>query len=200
MFLHIFLAGSLQSHHVIKDAYGATWLKLFYHNSVGSIYFANRNEALYTIGTSKYSILSTLNTSFIVNGAYEFLLEYPNVPGYNRWRQNLRPMDNPDVTGSVASGYSPIHIDWNEMYWGGLVLSSQSSTLLDGSCHTSHFWYSIGETSKTYSPGYPGPYPNIVTQCYLWVRIDGSQIRYPIITKSKNSFIPIIVLLSQFIL
>jgi len=185
MFLLATFVGSLESHHVIKYAYDAAWLKIFYHNSAGSVYFSSRSEALYTIGTKKYSILNKLNASFKVDGVYEFLLEYPEKTGYNRWRQAKLPMNNPEVTGKTAEGYTPIHIDWDGMYWGGLVLSSNTNTLLDGSSGTTHFWYSIGETSNSYKPNFPGP-ATVVNQCYLWIRVDGSNFDYPRITKSRT--------------
>ena len=160
----------------IKRSYDATWLKIFYHNSSNQCFFANQNEALKCDTFQKFSILGDINENFLINGKYEFLLEYPEVIGYNRWVQNVNPIFQSD---SSIPGYFGIQISWNTNYWGGLTKSSRSTwTLLDGSVGHSDWFYAIG-SYVAYGPSqFPGP-NRAVSLCYLWIRVDDTKYKIP---------------------
>ena len=149
------------------------WLKIFYHNSSNGIYFNNLNETLNCNTEFKYSILYKINSSFKINGKFEFLLEYPELfPNYNHWTQVKNPLETFEIIdGNNDLGYEPIHIDWDAQYWGGLITSSRTSnTLLDGSVGNIKWHYSIGAINKDYYPKFPGP-GIYIHEVILWIRI-----------------------------
>jgi len=156
--------------------YGSRWKLVFYQNTNGGVFFSQINDGLFCDNARSYSILSNLDESYKFNGKYEFLLEYPAVTGYNRWRQSLNPINDIETNDKTAIGYEAVHIDWTAKFWGGLVRSSSSYSLLDGSAGTSHWWYAIGVITNGYSPNFPGPAieglsdGTPVQEVYLWVR------------------------------
>ena len=156
----------------LKKEFGVNWVKVFYHYSGSGDYFINLNETLNCSSTNKYSILSFIDNKFKINNKFEFLLEYPELNGYNRWRQSLHPLENPDISGFV-NGYEEISIKWNGG-WVGLVKSYHTSyTLLDGWGGVDGWWYSIGSLVKHVTPNtIPGPYKFEINNCSLWLRID----------------------------
>jgi hypothetical protein len=82
-------------------------------------------------------------------------------------------MNEPETNGDGkrnATGYSPVHIDWNVNYWGGLVSSSTNNAVLDGDTYHNNWNYAIGDISGYYSPKTPGPFVN-VGFVQLWVRV-----------------------------
>jgi len=164
---------------VTKEQYNATWMKVFYHYSGSGSRFSGYSEALNCDSTDKFSILGRLNQTFQNGGKYEFLIQYPQVSGYNRWRQSLLPYDDIEKTGNQAQGYEPVSISWNGQFWGGLVRSTQTSwTIIDGSAGHTNWWYSVGTMDVQIWPNqFPGPALTdeqwILVNCVeLWIRID----------------------------
>ena len=155
---------------------------VFYHNATGGHLFSNESEAIHTDSFQKYSVLDKINTDFLINGKYEFLLEYPGINGYNRWRQSLNPLHDIEQNGCQAKGYEPIQVQWTVKSFGGLVRSSQvANNLIDGSAGVlDHWWYSIGNyvgNSWSYANCPPnggcfgGPGEKAYIQ-HLWIRIN----------------------------
>jgi len=173
----------------IKYAHGCVWLKIFYHDSTGGVFFTSYTEGESTNQPQKFSILKTIDDRFKYNNKFEFLLEYPEVSGYNRWRQSLNPLYDNEVANQKATGYEPISISWTGEYWGGLVRTTLSSAsfpcLIDGSAGNERWWYAIGLISPQFSPNIPGPsYATssnsiLLKKVKLWVRIDNTKIPYP---------------------
>ena len=90
-----------------KQAYDATWVEVFYHNShTGTVLFSEANnwaEVKSTDSVDKYSILGQLE-KFRTNTSseFEFLLDYDELSGkYNRWRQTANP-----TTTTSSPGYT----------------------------------------------------------------------------------------------
>jgi len=141
-----------------KVAYGATWLKVFMHDSSSGQYFLSYSEALNSNGLYKFSILGEIDDKYKNNGKFEFLLEYPQFNKYNRWKQTYNPKDNPEVSGNKATGYEPVSIYYSGQFWGGLVKSSDSRTAFDGSAGHENWFYALGSYSSWGSPNqFPGP-------------------------------------------
>ena len=153
-----------------KSAYHANWFLIFHHNSNGG-YFSS-NELLMYYSEHKYSALETLE-KYRINGYFEFLLEYPQLDGYNRFIQK----SNPTKTASIE-GYRKKHLSWELHDFGGLALSSDPScTYIDGSPGNGNDWfYSIGLYNKWDYGDIPGPYNKGEGDYYLhevnlWIRI-----------------------------
>ena len=176
-----------------KIAHGCRWLKVFYHDSSTSSFFSSYSEALSSKTQYKYSIIGEIDSKYQFNGKYEFLLEYPGIDGYNRWRQTYNPKDNPETSGQAAIGYEGVNISFPGRFWGGLVRSTNSNTAFEGSAGHANWWFAIGCYNPEVSPNlFPGPALSdtqyiTVTKVFLWVRIDHIE---PIFTY-KNNQIPI---------
>ena len=155
-----------------KYEFNTLWLKIFHHKSFNNKYFKNSEEALKSNTSDLYSILYKINDSFKIGNYYEFLLEYPNHNGYNRWKQIQNPLEIIEKNDELpVLGYTPINITWNGLYWGGLVKSSYGSSLLDGSTNAQNYWwYAIG-SYLPYKGGIPGPANIIVQETILWIKI-----------------------------
>ena len=78
----------------VKFHEGRPFLKIFYQfTNVSSDYFHENDDFEYINEKNKFSIIKYINLQFKYNGCYEFLLEYPSVEGYNRWKQRLFPTE-----------------------------------------------------------------------------------------------------------
>ena len=164
---------SLISYEIISK-YNAKWLKIFYHYSGEGDSFKNKSEALKCNEKNKYSILNEINEIFLINNKFEFLLEYPELIGYNRWLQSSNPIFQQD---SNALGYEGIDISWNVRNWCGLTLSSWTDSLLDGSHYDTWWFYAVGVYNLYSSNRFPGP-DIAINEINLWIRIDGSKFNY----------------------
>ena len=161
---------------------GATWLKIFYHDSSSGKFFSNYSEVLKFSSSCKFSVIGEVDSKYKYKDKYEFLLEYPEFNKYNRWRQTLNPKDNPEVEGQKAKGYEAIDIAYSGMYWGGLVKSSYTQSAFDGSAGHKYWYFAIGCYQSWPSDNkFPGPAIYefnyyVVSKVILWVRIDNTII------------------------
>lgn len=186
----------------IINKYGAQWLEVFYHNNhTGSVLFDSLEEAMHIVGNKdKYSILDCLEQFRGKDNKFEFLLEYPtDIPGkYNRWKQQDNPAEVREDTSLgqyYAKGYEPIHIDWTDQFWGGLLLC-QGSTLINGSIGHLNWHYAIGslivwDKNIDNKPAIPGPnrINPIYNDIHLYVRIDNINNRQQIAKLLKTGII-----------
>lgn len=173
----------------IINKYNARWLQVFHHNTNNNtVWFKNAAEALHCNTTYKFSILDQLEYFRNKDGNFEFLLEYPiELPNkYNRWIQSDNPATTTEVdtsSGSPATGYTAVHIDWNNHLWGGLLKGNFSGKFcfMDGDTNHGNWHYAIGcydntnnmeciEKWRTKMPGPAEEYP--ATEVNLYVRID----------------------------
>lgn len=93
------------------------WKLLYYHDFSTEGKWSNVQEANHSIKSDKYSILDKLDSRYKINGKYEFLLEYPEVSGYNRWTQTSNPHEEKETNSGGtrnAENYSPVSISWND--------------------------------------------------------------------------------------
>lgn len=175
----------------VKKAYGCTWVRVFHHNSSNGLIdnmFADETEVAKVNLPNKQSVLGYLDTITIADPTikYEFLLEYPEVTGYNRWYQSENPWTTTVANGTgdeVAPGYRAIHISWDTNYWGGLTKSTSTATALNGSVGHSNWYFAIGAyqcwpascrdaSDTTTVTGVPGPNVLIKGSIDLWMRIE----------------------------
>ena len=160
------------------------WLKIFYHNVTGGeqFYFQSDEEALWSHTPQKYSILGLISDKFKINEYYEFLLEYPEIKGFNDWKQKIFPKDV-DESKNIESGYTcdsseGCSCSWTGKFWKGLSRSYLSYlTFLDGSYNNENWWYSIGaKQGHANRIAFPGPvYEGYrdgkhVYEVVLWIR------------------------------
>jgi cysteine-rich repeat protein len=91
----------------------------------------------------------------------------------SRYQHLICETSNPVLADRVA-GYRGVRVDANSQIWGGLALSSNTATFIDGSVTHMNWWYSIG-SNQAYGVGLPaadevGVNAGATTQVQLWVR------------------------------
>ncbi len=155
-----------------KEAYDATWAEVFYHYSNGyaNLFSSSDNLASNSVNdVNKLSLLNILDKLKYDDSKYEFLLEYYSFTGYNRWTQTSNPATS-DV--STVTGYNAVNISWTAEGWGGLAISNQSNTFIDGSVNPATNWfYAIGSYNYWNNgiPACSSTDPEKVNS-HLWVR------------------------------
>ena len=149
---------------------GASWLKIYHQDADIGVY-SSIDEARSCNAPGKYSILEEArDIKHHGSNSYEFLLEYPGLKGFNRWRQSNYPLDAKDEN---VIGFVNVSCTWTVQYWQGLGLSSYGSVLLDGSIRHSNWYYTIGmveNCDKDYPHNFPGP-GQAYSKIYLWMRV-----------------------------
>ena len=164
-----------------KIQYGASWIKIFYHHFTKiEDGFSTFDEVLSFNSQDKYSIIGA--AKFFQKpdpNLYEFLLEYPQYDGFNRWKQEKFPTDETNEEGRAAAyGYENVSISWTRPLWGGLTLCyAPYCAALDGSYDPKNqsWFFVIGYmktcTNREYQTSFPGP-GETVNDVYLWMRIN----------------------------
>lgn len=156
-----------------KTAYNADWVQLFYHNSKsGTVLFSSDKKEFLKCNTGdKISNLYLLELFRGKDGKFELLLEYESGgTSYNRWKQTS------NFTTQPIDGYEAIQCSWTNSYWGGLELSTSSSTWVDGSVNHTNWYYAIGAKVNYSTGGMPhwnGVEPGWVK---IWVRCDNPSV------------------------
>ena len=164
-----------------KYKFSAAWQLIFFHNSTTGLFF-DETKIQSIDDDHRYSIMGSINEKYKRNGYFEYLIEYPEVPGYNRWKQQKSIADTEVSDNATDIGFKPIHIDFHnrETPFEGLSKSNTRYTIYDGSpakgASNSGFWFSIGATGKYNQKNqFPGPYYGTVedgvTLCYLWIKV-----------------------------
>ena len=132
-----------------KEEFGAKWLKIFYHNSTG-INFFTKEEAPYNVNDpAKYSILKLIpRIRRYDSSVFEFLIEFPELEGFNRWTQIANPLNVKSPIEDI--GFSPISLTWNGSIFAGIARSSYvDNAFMDCCANSSTYWhYAIGAFSK----------------------------------------------------
>ena len=103
-----------------KVEHEAMWKLVFYHNLTQSnfTFFKISETSNYNrMDIGMYSILYSINSKYLVNDKYEFLLEYPELNRYNHWRQLNNPINEMESEQN-ASGYDPITIQMPSNFGG----------------------------------------------------------------------------------
>ena len=166
-----------------KTFQNAYWVRIFFHDLNKSSFFSNKNEAKSSTEENKFSALGELTALSAIKGFYEFLLEYPERNYKLRWQQGALPTAT-EKTLETDIGFKQKFCTHDTGYFIGLMLSSSSSSYLDGSDFSMNSWrYSIGtlhyqdDNGIEYIPG-PilkntyGKYQVVnVNQVSLWLRI-----------------------------
>ena len=155
------------------------WLKIFYHFIDDGKNLFTREEAFNCNSDVKYSILSELNSSFQIRGKYEFLLEYNELGVYNRWRQTHLPNEVYESGEPYNEGFEEIHSGAKASTWGGLSLSNNSCTIMNGTPSLVDDWcFSVGQARS--ECGYskiPVNRGDVVTSyLWLWIRVPKSSL------------------------
>ena len=191
----------------IKHQNDLNWLLIFHHVSNGSIFFHKNDDASRNIEKKRFSILGYVNTSDfkVVNekrdSVYEFLIEYPEITGYNQWQQSLFPNDQRTLTQNID--YVPKHISWSRHFSGLILFYDQTNpqSYIDGTIGT-NWHFAIGAYESYYSDdAFPGPCLIAATPCKesyhevnLWMRIDN----FALLKKLKLIFTPVLTCRKNF--
>ena len=157
----------------------AEWLLIFYHDISTDKYFTH-NTIFLVNTTYTYSILGSIHENYKINGFYEYLLEYPDEPNYNRWKQRVNIKDTTNTQTSKDIGYKPIHIDFapQDGEFGGIARSDKpAEAIFDGTPGVAGHWFTIGALEH-YISHYQmaGFYNGVdykvgVRKVKLWIRI-----------------------------
>ena len=122
-----------------------------------------------------YSILNHIDLFRTPGSPFELRITWPDsgITGRNIWYQDSNP------TTAPVEGYEPIEIDYTNQFWGGLELSTNNSTYLDGSVQHQNWFYSIG-SQVAWQEGIPshGPPSNRVA---LWIGRASSGAAEPVL-------------------
>ena len=170
--------------YIVKEEYGAKWLKIFDHNSTGGVFFNSSEEVLFSLNESKYSIIKYLPKIVKYDdNFYEFMLEYPALKGMNRWKQSMSPLNVKYGTEEYKKIiYEAINITWDgDGYFGSLVKTTQSSALFSAikaplwyfAIGAYTYWWSAdsfpGASSYSESSGVGTKF--VVKRAVLWIRV-----------------------------
>ena len=153
---------------------GGGWTLVFNHDTAGG-YWTDATEASEFnitspgLSTNKYSIISKIG-ELKTNAPFEFRLHYPGPDLTNHWSQTFDPRSG-GSPGRPVVGYTPINIEANGTYWGGIEFDSDPTpnTYLDGSVDSGRFHYSIGAFSD-FMGGFRGPEVSVVYNVQLFIR------------------------------
>ena len=127
------------------------WLKVFYYDCNDKNYFSGPDEAKYSLDHKKYSILQNITDDYKIKNSFEFLIYYPSLKTYYRWRQSKNPLNDIEEVGTTeAKGFTLIYpkVDNNLYKFGGLVKSTIDdvtiNSLLDGIPGDKGWYFAIG--------------------------------------------------------
>ena len=159
---------------------GSLWLKIFYHNFTGKVFFEGEDEVLQTNSYQKYSILLQLSNSSKINNLFEFILHWPDLNDYTQWKQSNNPIYEYESDETKAEGFQYIKNASNPFLWGGLVrttklmVNPKPNSLLDGNPGATNWNCAIGMYYWVYEQyhdhGIPAYYGAIANYVVLWVR------------------------------
>ena len=173
----------------------ASWLKIYYQD-VDIGVFTEINDARSCNEPGKYSILEEArNVTRYENEYFEFLLEYPGLAGFNRWKQSIYPLDT--INENVGE-FVNVSCTWTQNSWKGLGSSTHGCSLLDGSIGSYNWFYAIGMKDNCedtiFAHYFPGP-SDSRQKVYLWMRVPN--IRGELLCSYKSNIYHRISLLSS---
>ena len=148
----------------IKIAHKASWLHIF-HQTFNKSSLFTQQKALNYRDDEKFSIFGRLE-EFRYKQKFEFLLESPELPGYNRFTQASNPAQM-----DVVNDFHPIHISFVSNFRGLALSSNCDSTFIDANPGAPGNWGFAIASYINYHEGIPGPGSHIVHLVDLWVRI-----------------------------
>ena len=157
------------------------WMKVFHHDSSGKDYFLNENEAVNLVTEKKYNKFRVANDMFKIRGKYEFIINWPRINEYFRWRQSKNPIDEYEEENKfTADGFEPIRnaSDKNGCKWGGLVRTTMKyknykNSLIKGCPGQAEWFFAVGMYNTTdgwYNSGIPD-YKTCTDLVDVWARL-----------------------------
>ena len=187
----------------IKYFRGAWWFRIFYHNVKGG-FFLNENEAKACDSKYKFSILGDINDhqdEWKIDNSFEFLLIYPMLKGFNRWKQSKFPLsEDSAVLVNKVTGFVNVSCSWTINQWGGLAKLTKAvsdgnsksiiPTLIEGTIGSNNWYYTIGYYGNhvNYKDVIPS-YGEKTTEVELWIRIKGNQFCTKCFKKRETSIL-----------
>ena len=157
------MVGFIENHWNHEIFYkGWKYVLIFGHNSSTGLFYGEVPARYYVneSDTSRYSILSDIDSFKRANEKYEFLLCYPDISVCNRWEQTISPIAyNENETCEIDKktiGFRQIDLEFQ--LFKGLMLSSNELAYLDGDCREKRLYrYAIGSTQEFGDSFLPGP-------------------------------------------
>ena len=122
------------------------WLKIFYHDCSSRNYFSGEEEAKYNLNSKKFSILSNITNKYRINNKFEFIIYWPTLNRFYRWRQDFNPLfDLENKENKEASGFE-LKYPKNDLSFHGLVKTTLGDkfSLINGTPGEDTWYFSIG--------------------------------------------------------
>ena len=120
------------------------WYLIFHHNANYGL-FSYPDQARLSYNPHKFSVLARLTDIFKIGEFFEFLLVYPDLDSFTRFKQKKNPMTsnyNDDI------GCEIIHFPWEKgEAFECLSLNNISDSLLEGQKSTISWYYAVGQVS-----------------------------------------------------
>ena len=159
----------------IKTEHNAIWRLIFYQRANHTHFLKNYEEFLSFKSQNIYSIIGIASSFPKINGHYEFLLEYPELEGYNRWIQDVFPTNHREDYENCVPGYECKECTW-KIFCGLCLNTDRTYIFLEGNSNSSWYWYygigSLQDYVGNQKSGIPGPFQHVVDSVLLWMRIN----------------------------
>ena len=175
-----------------KYEHNAWWANIFFHYSTNGEYFNNSDpnrSPLFCKNENTYSYLGDISNKYRVNNKFEFLLEYPEYPGYNRWTQTINPLYSRGVAISQMGFEAVGSLSWSATVGFTALhqITSYEATFLKCAEVESSWHYAIGAYHfYNVTNTIPGPYiaaydGKYVKSVLLWIRLPIHPLRFFVI-------------------
>ena len=124
------------------------WYLIFHHNANYGL-FSYPDQARLSYNPHKFSVLARLTDIFKIGEFFEFLLVYPDLDSFTRFKQKKNPMTS-NYRDDIEC--EKIHCPWkNVATFECLTLNNKTSSLLEGQKSKDEWFYAIGQVD---------PYPS----------------------------------------
>ena len=171
-----------------KYKYNAMWVLMLRHDSHKGNFFTKQNVKNITTDCL-YSRLEYID-HFRLGSTFEFLLEYPQLSGFNRWIQT----SNPCSDSVHVEGFEDRGITWKNHFTGLAQSADSHRCYLDGrdGSQKDAWYFAIGSYAEWQNfpnkNAIPGPFTgteqqhrDFIHEVLLWVR----NFNYTIVHKTK---------------
>ena len=121
------------------------WYLIFHHDARYGL-FQYKDQANLSYHPHKFSVLSKLTDQFKIDDFFEFILAYPEIESFTRFKQKKNPMisnNNDNVECNIS------HFPWTDAArFECLTVNQESTSLLEGQKSIGTWFYGIGQVYR----------------------------------------------------